>query len=288
MHSVRGTPTGVLCEQVVPLLRYLDRKETKNGDPRQGGSYVELVQHRTRIKMAANPKSIAKDQKYRNLEERCNFLQDQWALAPELQKAALKVRDKMVANARREIDELRAKVQTDFSVEQIQIRNLADELVRKTQALEQMEAARRADEELLERLQAQCEELRARRAAAEVQFAEVEDRNWRAADRTREELDVRVDRCLRDYAHWEVATQERVTLRERGMRVTALMADDRRSRRRVAKGLEAFLSRSRDAIANLEAEVTEMLRRLRLRRRADEWTGKELMGRRPTHRKHNR
>ncbi|OAE31264.1 hypothetical protein AXG93_1962s1210 [Marchantia polymorpha subsp. ruderalis] len=48
------------------------------------------------------------------------------------------------------------------------------------------------------------------------------------------------------------------------------------SRRRVAKRLESFLSRSRDAIANLEAEVTEVLRRLGLRRRADEWTEEQL------------
>ncbi|OAE26936.1 hypothetical protein AXG93_4413s1200 [Marchantia polymorpha subsp. ruderalis] len=87
------------------------------------------------------------------------------------QKAALKLRDEMVINARREIDELRAKVQTDFSAEQVQSRTLADELVRKTQALEQSEAARRADEELLGRLQSQCDELRTQRAAAELQLA---------------------------------------------------------------------------------------------------------------------
>ncbi|OAE25582.1 hypothetical protein AXG93_2982s1020 [Marchantia polymorpha subsp. ruderalis] len=137
-----AAPTGV-----VPLLRYLDRKAAKYGEPRQGKSYVELVRHRTRIKVAANRELIAQDQKYRNLEERYNFLQDQWALARKLQKAGLKLRDEMMANARR------AKVQTDSSVQQIQIRNLADELVRKTQALEQSEAARRVDEELLGRLQ---------------------------------------------------------------------------------------------------------------------------------------
>ncbi|OAE18949.1 hypothetical protein AXG93_1976s1560 [Marchantia polymorpha subsp. ruderalis] len=206
VQSVRGTPTGVLCEQVVPLLRYLDRKATKYGDPRQGGSYVEL---------------------------------------------------------------------TDSNVEQIQIRNLADELVRKTQALEQSEAARRVDEELLGRLQSQCKEMRAQRAAAELLLAEVEGHNRRAADRTWEELVARVGRCLRDYAHWEVATRERVTLRELEMRATALMAGDRRSRQRVAKRLEAFMSMSRDVVANLKVEVTEVLRRLRLRRRADEWTGRE-------------
>ncbi|OAE29702.1 hypothetical protein AXG93_509s1550 [Marchantia polymorpha subsp. ruderalis] len=110
--------------------------------------------------VATNPELMVMDQKYRQLEERYNFLQDQCALAQKLQKAALKLRDEMVTNARREIDELRAKVQTDSSVDQIQIRNLADELVRKTQALEQSEAVRRADKELLCRLQSQCDELR--------------------------------------------------------------------------------------------------------------------------------
>lgn len=173
-------------------------------------------------------------------------------------------------------------------MEQIQIRNLADELVRKTQALEQSEAARRADEELLRRLQSQFDELRAQRAAAEEQLAEMEDHNRRTTDRTREELVLRVDRCLRGYARWEIAAQERMTLCELKMRATALMAGNGRSRRRVAKRLESILSRSRDAVANLEAEVTEVLRRLGLRRRADEWTGRELVGRRPAHRSHSR
>ncbi|OAE36018.1 hypothetical protein AXG93_838s1040 [Marchantia polymorpha subsp. ruderalis] len=69
-ESVRGTPTGVLCEQVVPLLRCLDRKAPKYADPRHRGSYVELVRNWTRIKVATNPELIALDQKYRQLEER--------------------------------------------------------------------------------------------------------------------------------------------------------------------------------------------------------------------------
>ncbi|OAE29112.1 hypothetical protein AXG93_3241s1090 [Marchantia polymorpha subsp. ruderalis] len=92
VQSVRGTPTGVLCEQVVPLLR------------------PEVPE----------------------LEEALQLSARSMALARKLQKAALKLRDEMVANARRKIDELRAKVQTDSSVEHIQIRNMADELVRKT------------------------------------------------------------------------------------------------------------------------------------------------------------
>ncbi|OAE24589.1 hypothetical protein AXG93_1603s1000 [Marchantia polymorpha subsp. ruderalis] len=61
LQSMRGTPTGVLCEQVVPLLRYLDRKATKYGDPRQCGSYVELVLNRTQMKVATNPALMVLD-----------------------------------------------------------------------------------------------------------------------------------------------------------------------------------------------------------------------------------
>ncbi|OAE22088.1 hypothetical protein AXG93_3084s1040 [Marchantia polymorpha subsp. ruderalis] len=129
VQSVRGTPTGVLCEQVVSLLRYLDRKATKYGDLRQCGSYVELVQNCTRIKVVTNLELMVLDQKYRQLEERYHFLQDQCALSQKLQKKAIQLRDEIVINARREIDELRAKVQTEVSAEQAQNRILADELV---------------------------------------------------------------------------------------------------------------------------------------------------------------
>ncbi|OAE35342.1 hypothetical protein AXG93_3546s1000 [Marchantia polymorpha subsp. ruderalis] len=213
VQSVRGTPTGVLCEQMVPIPRYLDCKATKYGDPRQCGSYVELVQNRTRIKVATNPELMVLDKKYPLLEERYNFLHDHCALSRKLQKTTIQLRDEM------------------------------------------------------------CDELRTQRAAAELQLGEVEGHNRRATNRTREELVSWVDRCLRGYARWEIAARERMTLRELEMRATALMAGDERSRRRVAKRLESFLSRSRSAIANLEAEVTKMLRRLGLRSRADEWTG---------------
>lgn len=33
VQSVQGTPTGVLCEQVVPILRYLDSKGRNTGGP---------------------------------------------------------------------------------------------------------------------------------------------------------------------------------------------------------------------------------------------------------------
>ncbi|OAE23647.1 hypothetical protein AXG93_4720s1120 [Marchantia polymorpha subsp. ruderalis] len=130
VESVGGTPTGVLCEQVVPLLRYLDRKATKYGNPRHRGSYVELVRNRTRIKVATNFELMVLDQKYRQLEERYNFLQEQCTISRKLQNAAIQLRDEVAANAQREIEELRAKVETGINSEQAQNRILAEKLVR--------------------------------------------------------------------------------------------------------------------------------------------------------------
>ncbi|OAE24416.1 hypothetical protein AXG93_4530s1180 [Marchantia polymorpha subsp. ruderalis] len=210
VELVRGTTTGVLCEQMVPLLRYLVRKTTKYADYRHRESYVEL-------------------------------------------KAALQLRDDVAANAQREIEELCARIETEINSERAQNRILAEELVRQMRALEKSETARKADEELLCRLQSQCDELRAPRAEAELQLEEVEGHNRRVTDRTREEFVSRVDRCFKGYARWKIATRERMTLRKMEIRAAALMSDDSQSRRHVAKRLESLLSRSRDAIANLEA-----------------------------------
>ncbi|OAE28049.1 hypothetical protein AXG93_488s1110 [Marchantia polymorpha subsp. ruderalis] len=109
-----------------------------------------------------------------------------------------------------------------------------------------------------------------------MQLVVVEDDRRREADRTREELVERVNHCLIGYTLWKVAAQEKITLRELEIRAAGLMSGDSRSRRRVAKRLDAFLARSRDAIANLEAEVTAVLRRLGLRSRAEDWSGREL------------
>ncbi|OAE31885.1 hypothetical protein AXG93_2834s1160 [Marchantia polymorpha subsp. ruderalis] len=152
----------------------------------------------------------------------------------------------------------------------------------------QCQIARKADEKLLRRLQSQCDEFRAQRADAELQLVEFEGDNQRATDRTREQLVARVSRCLRGYTLWKVAARERVILRELEIRAAALMSGDSRSRRRVAKQLDSFLARSRDAIANLEAELTAVLRRLGLRSRAEDWLGRESVRGRPSHKRHSK
>lgn len=44
----------VLCEQVIPLLRYLDGKLEKYAESSDEGSYVELVHNMTRTKVVSS------------------------------------------------------------------------------------------------------------------------------------------------------------------------------------------------------------------------------------------
>ncbi|OAE29773.1 hypothetical protein AXG93_3535s1010 [Marchantia polymorpha subsp. ruderalis] len=82
---------------------------------------------------------MALDHKYRQLEERYNFLQDQCTLPRKLQKTAIPLRDEMVSKAQRKIEELRARNETKINSKQAQNRILAGELVQQTRALEQRE-----------------------------------------------------------------------------------------------------------------------------------------------------
>ncbi|OAE18850.1 hypothetical protein AXG93_2869s1000 [Marchantia polymorpha subsp. ruderalis] len=288
VESIQSTPTGLLCEQVVPLLWYLDRKVAKYADPRHRVSYVELVKNQTRVKVATNLELISLDTKYRELEEKNNCLERHLALSRKLHKTLLQLCDDKAAEAQREFEKQREKIKAELISKRAQNCILAEELVRQTRLLEQCQIACQADEELLRRLQSQFDELRAQRAKAELQLVEFEGDNRRTTDCTRQELVKRVNRCSRGYTRWVIAAQERVTLRELELRAAALMSGDTRSRRRVAKRLDAFLSRSQDAIANLEAEVTSVLRRLELRSRAEDWSGRELVRSRPSHRRHSR
>ncbi|OAE24334.1 hypothetical protein AXG93_2924s1000 [Marchantia polymorpha subsp. ruderalis] len=68
--------------------------------------------------------------------------------------------------------------------------------------------------------------------------------------------------------------------------LSGLLSGDSRSRRKVAKKLEAFLSKAQDTMSALEGEVSAALQRLGLRSRAEEWQGRELVrGSRPRRRR---
>lgn len=116
--------------------------------------------------MAANPKLEHKDRKCCDLEERYKFLQEQLTNLWQMHKTAFKLKDDLV-KSRCQTIELRKRLHTDQAFERIQVKILIAELVRKDQLLEECEAARRADQDLIERLQSCCEELRSQRSQAE-------------------------------------------------------------------------------------------------------------------------
>ncbi|OAE18402.1 hypothetical protein AXG93_1563s1000 [Marchantia polymorpha subsp. ruderalis] len=101
-------------------------------------------------------------------------------------KTVLQLRDNAVAEALREFEKQRAKFEAELHTKRVQNGILARELVRQTRLLEQCQIARKADEDLLRRLQLQCDELSAQHAEAELQLVEFEGNNRRATDRTRE------------------------------------------------------------------------------------------------------
>ncbi|OAE23090.1 hypothetical protein AXG93_2590s1000 [Marchantia polymorpha subsp. ruderalis] len=142
------------------------------------------------------------------------------------------------------------------------------ELVVRAKKLTQYEAARISDLELIEKLEAQCSKQRTQRSQAEGQLYEVETKlteaegkNLQLFEETRDALTARVERCLRGYVLWQIKSHNGLRLREIEHHAAELIA---RSGRRLIKKLKSYLSRSRDAVANLELELVVGLRRLGL------------------------
>lgn len=76
-------------------------------------------------------------------------------------------------------------------------------------------------------------------------------------------------------------------LREFKLWAAAMMTGGGRSRRRVAKKLEAFLSSSRGVMASLEKDIRAVLQRMGLSRRSDEWAVDHSDGCLPARRRHS-
>lgn len=167
------------------------------------------------------------------------------------------------------VDELSAAAKEKEQEYQIELAVRAKKLI-------EYEAARIFDLELIEKLEAQCGELRTQRPQAEKQLCEVEaklteakGKNRQLSEETRDALTARVERCLRGYVLWQIKFHNGLRLREIEHRVAELIARSGRSHRRLSKKLESYLTRSRDAVANLEVELASVLRRLGLERRLE-------------------
>ncbi|OAE23711.1 hypothetical protein AXG93_2253s1220 [Marchantia polymorpha subsp. ruderalis] len=150
-QSVKGTPTAALCEQVVPLLRYLDRKVTKYADPRQPGSYVELVRRRTRTKVRTSKLLARLDEDIKDLRLKNEALRGHIALSRKLQKVVDQTRDEKFEEEKKEFAKEKAKLADELDSEQTQNQILLEEL----------------------------------RAEAELQLVVVEDDRRQEADRTK-------------------------------------------------------------------------------------------------------
>lgn len=106
VESVKGTPTAALCEQVVPLLRYLDGKMAKYASRRYPISYVELIRNRTRTKVGANPKMIALDSTVRDLSMKNDALREGLGHLRKWHKTFTEMRDERIATLRKECESL--------------------------------------------------------------------------------------------------------------------------------------------------------------------------------------
>ncbi|OAE18212.1 hypothetical protein AXG93_3354s1000 [Marchantia polymorpha subsp. ruderalis] len=109
-QSVKGTPTTALCEQVVPLLRYLDRKVAKYADPRYPVSYVELVRMRTRIKVRISKLLASLNEDIKDLRLKNEALRGHLAIVRKLQKAVNKTRDEKFEEAKKEFAKEQVKL----------------------------------------------------------------------------------------------------------------------------------------------------------------------------------
>ncbi|OAE21925.1 hypothetical protein AXG93_242s1060 [Marchantia polymorpha subsp. ruderalis] len=130
-----GAPAAALCEQVVPLLRYLDRKMEKYADPRQPGSYVELVRRRTRTKVHTSKLLARVDQELKALREKHECLWGQYTLNKKVYKHFDRVKDGRLEELAKE----QVKLTEALDSEQAQNRILSEELVRQTRASDELD-----------------------------------------------------------------------------------------------------------------------------------------------------
>ncbi|OAE29707.1 hypothetical protein AXG93_3884s1000 [Marchantia polymorpha subsp. ruderalis] len=155
-------------------------------------------------------------------------------------------------------------------------REYQSELAVRAKKLSEYEATRIANLELIEKLETQSGELRTQRSQAEEQLCEVEaklaeaeGKNRQFSEETREALTARVERCLRGYVLWQIESHNRLWLRKIEHCAAKLIARSGRRHCQLSKKLESYLTTSRHAVANLEVELVNVLKRLGLERRLE-------------------
>ncbi|OAE31242.1 hypothetical protein AXG93_2356s1070 [Marchantia polymorpha subsp. ruderalis] len=172
---------------VIPLLRYFNSKFEKYVGTTNNGSYLELVRNRSRTKVATTSAAAAKQRQLQEREAKYEILRKRLAEEVELRSysektceglgedieitrcATFDLRDRLEASRvefnmeSRRVDELTAASEKKEQAH-------AAELAAKVKTLPECEAAKISDLELIEKLEAQCNELRSQRSQAEEQL----------------------------------------------------------------------------------------------------------------------
>ncbi|OAE29114.1 hypothetical protein AXG93_3241s1110 [Marchantia polymorpha subsp. ruderalis] len=228
----------LLSVQVLSLLKYLYRKREKYAESRTNESYVEMVRNRKRIKVAVAAQVAAKERRSQPTEMKYQALEKRLTEEVEKRRKAEQVSEGLREDVKRakctSVDLLKRleACRTAYYAESLKVDELSaaakekeqeyqTELSMRAKNLTEYETARILDLELIEKLEAQCGELRTQRSQAEEQLCEVEaklteaeGKNWQLLEETRDALTTRVERCLRGYVLWQIESHNRLRLRE--------------------------------------------------------------------------
>ncbi|OAE35186.1 hypothetical protein AXG93_2947s1030 [Marchantia polymorpha subsp. ruderalis] len=154
-----------VVDDVARDIMYVDGKLEKYAGPFDVGSYVELVRNRTRVMVAAATLTA----------EQVESLSAERATA----KASLEEKEKQLQESKAKVDELTADL---VKRDQAHVAELAA----KVKELPECEAARSSELELLERLNANCNEMRSQRSEIKEQLDEMETKQLKVKERNRQ------------------------------------------------------------------------------------------------------
>ncbi|OAE20450.1 hypothetical protein AXG93_383s1000 [Marchantia polymorpha subsp. ruderalis] len=211
----------VLCVQVLLLLQYLNRKQEKYADASTNVSYVEIVRNQTRTKVVMTAEVAAKECKTQTTEARYQALHKRLTEEVEKRRHSREVCEglredverakcasvdllKRLEACRTTYDAKSLKVDELLAITEKKEQEYQIELAVRAKKLTEYKVARISDLELIQKLEAQCNELRTQRSQAEEQLCKVETRltqakrkNRQLFEETRDALTAIVERCLR-------------------------------------------------------------------------------------------
>ncbi|OAE20310.1 hypothetical protein AXG93_1084s1020 [Marchantia polymorpha subsp. ruderalis] len=152
-----------------------------------------VILETTRVKVATAQAIAEKERQVWKTEAKYDALRKRLAETVELRKSSEKTGGSLWADIEAHVAKVAAKMK----------------------ALAECEATRTSDLELIEKLEAKCNEMRSQRSLAEellsemeVKLSEAEEKNRQLAEQTNNALTEKVNRCLCKFVLWQVETQK--------------------------------------------------------------------------------